>query len=89
MSAAQDLPVVEIEHLYAGYEDETVLEDINLTVYPRDFVGIIGPNGGGKTTLLKNHVRADSHPQRQGSHSGTFRSGRTRPHRLCAPVGKF
>ncbi|MFP4588631.1 MAG: metal ABC transporter ATP-binding protein [Candidatus Acetothermia bacterium] len=31
----------------------TVLEDVNLTVAGDDFVGIIGPNGGGKTTLLK------------------------------------
>ena len=30
-----------------------VLEDINLTVQPTDFIGLIGPNGGGKTTLLK------------------------------------
>ncbi len=46
-------PVIEVEHLWAGYESEAVLEDINLTVYERDFVGLIGPNGGGKTTLLK------------------------------------
>lgn len=46
-------PVIEVEHLWAGYENEAVLEDINLTVYERDFIGLIGPNGGGKTTLLK------------------------------------
>jgi len=47
------LPDIEIEHLYAGYDQEIVLEDINLIVQPLDFIGIIGPNGGGKTTLLK------------------------------------
>ncbi len=46
-------PVIEIEGLWAGYEDETVLENINLTVHERDFIGLIGPNGGGKTTLVK------------------------------------
>lgn len=46
-------PIIEIKNLSAGYEDRNVLHDINLTVYERDFLGIIGPNGGGKTTLIK------------------------------------
>ena len=46
-------PVIEIKGLWAGYEDETVLENIDLTVRERDFIGLIGPNGGGKTTLVK------------------------------------
>lgn len=46
-------PVLEISHLWAGYPGEVVLEDINLALRPLDFVGLIGPNGGGKTTLLK------------------------------------
>ena len=37
----------------AGYDSRTVLRNVNLTVYDRDFLGIIGPNGGGKTTLIK------------------------------------
>jgi zinc transport system ATP-binding protein len=39
--------------MWAGYEREPVLEDVNLSVYEGDFVGLIGPNGGGKTTLLR------------------------------------
>lgn len=46
-------PLIEIKNLSAGYESRTVLRDVNLTVYDRDFLGIIGPNGGGKTTLIK------------------------------------
>ncbi len=46
-------PIIEIKNLSAGYDGRTVLHDINLTVYERDFLGIIGPNGGGKTTLVK------------------------------------
>jgi zinc transport system ATP-binding protein len=46
-------PVVEIHHLWAGYDNEIVLEDINLRAEENDFIGLIGPNGGGKTTLLK------------------------------------
>lgn len=45
--------VIAVRHLWAGYEREQVLEDINLSVYEGDFIGLIGPNGGGKTTLLK------------------------------------
>lgn len=46
-------PLIEIKNLSAGYDGRTVLHDINLNVYERDFLGIIGPNGGGKTTLIK------------------------------------
>ena len=45
--------VIEVKHLYAGYDGEDVLEDVNMTVYADDFVGLIGPNGGGKTTLMR------------------------------------
>ena len=54
MSVGEDQPAaVSVQHLWAGYNGEPVLEDVCLTVPPLDFVGIIGPNGGGKSTLLK------------------------------------
>ena len=46
-------PLIRLEHISAAYDRKTVLEDINLSVGEQDFVGIIGPNGGGKTTLVK------------------------------------
>lgn len=46
-------PIIEIKNLSAAYDHRTVLHDVNLTVYEHDFLGIIGPNGGGKTTLIK------------------------------------
>lgn len=46
-------PIIEIKDLSAGYDGRNVLHDVNLTVYEQDFLGIIGPNGGGKTTLVK------------------------------------
>jgi zinc transport system ATP-binding protein len=45
--------VISIRNLWAGYDREQVLEDINLVVYEGDFIGLIGPNGGGKTTLIR------------------------------------
>jgi len=45
--------IIEIINISAGYNSSRVLENVNLTVNPNDFIGIIGPNGGGKTTLVK------------------------------------
>ena len=45
--------IIKIENLSAGYEKKNVLHDINLEISEKDFLGIIGPNGGGKTTLMK------------------------------------
>lgn len=46
--------ILKISDLTVGYEtDKPILKNVNLSVYENDFLGIIGPNGGGKTTLLK------------------------------------
>lgn len=45
--------VIEAHNLSFCYEETPVLYNINFFVEKGDFVGIIGPNGGGKTTLLK------------------------------------
>jgi len=37
----------------AGYDREVVLRDVDFAVHDHDFIGVIGPNGGGKTTLIK------------------------------------
>jgi len=39
--------------LSASYGGGKVLQDVNFRVSENDFIGVIGPNGGGKTTLLK------------------------------------
>lgn len=45
--------LIEIRRLNASYGQQLVLRDVSLDVFENDFLGIIGPNGGGKTTLLK------------------------------------
>lgn len=45
--------LVEIENLSIAYDGHTVLKNVNLVIHSDDFIGVIGPNGGGKTTLLK------------------------------------
>ena len=47
------MSVVEIKDLSFAYEKQEVLEAITLKVEAKDFLAIIGPNGGGKSTLLK------------------------------------
>ncbi|MDY0212039.1 MAG: ABC transporter ATP-binding protein [Desulfuromonadaceae bacterium] len=47
------IPTIEIENLSFSYPQLQVLNDINLTLHNDEFLGIVGPNGGGKSTLLK------------------------------------
>ena len=46
-------PLIKIENLTVAYDNIPVLEDAELEIFEHDFLGVIGPNGGGKTTLLK------------------------------------
>lgn len=45
--------LVELKGISASYNGDPVLENVNLSIREGDFIGVIGPNGGGKTTLLK------------------------------------
>jgi len=45
--------IVKLEDIWVDFDGNAVLKSQNLTVFKDDFLGIIGPNGGGKTTLLR------------------------------------
>ena len=47
------LPLVELKNINVKFGQQTALQNINLTVYPNSIITIVGPNGGGKSTLLK------------------------------------
>ncbi|MEA3640396.1 MAG: ABC transporter ATP-binding protein [Lamprobacter sp.] len=47
------IAVIEIEHLSFAYGEVPVLEEVNLRVESGEFLGLVGPNAGGKSTLLK------------------------------------
>lgn len=46
-------PIVKLENVSFAYQQDLVLKDVSFIIEPGEFVGLIGPNGGGKTTLLK------------------------------------
>jgi len=45
--------IADINQVAFSYNSQIVLENVDLQIYEGDFVAMIGPNGGGKTTLLK------------------------------------
>lgn len=49
----KDQILVELKGITAGYSGEIALSAVNLKIKQNDFIGVIGPNGGGKTTLVK------------------------------------
>ncbi len=71
-------PIIEIQNLSFAYNSQEVLKDVSLTVKQGEFLALIGPNGGGKTTLLrlilglldadKGTIRVFGHPPRKASH---------------------
>ncbi|MDY6791440.1 MAG: metal ABC transporter ATP-binding protein [Thermodesulfobacteriota bacterium] len=48
-----DQSVIDIKNLWFSFNGEPVLQNVNFTLYHKEFLAMIGPNGGGKTTLLK------------------------------------
>ena len=46
-------PIISLNNVTAGYDGRPQINGVSIDVMPRDFVGIIGRNGGGKTTLLR------------------------------------
>lgn len=46
-------PLIHVNRVSFAWEKEWVLEEIDLKIFERDFIGMIGPNGGGKSTLIR------------------------------------
>jgi zinc transport system ATP-binding protein len=45
--------LIELQDLSVAYDGKVVLNNVNIKINDDDFIGVIGPNGGGKTTLVK------------------------------------
>ncbi len=50
---AHENKIISLHNVGVTYDGCTALEGVNLDIYADDFIGIIGPNGGGKTSLVK------------------------------------
>lgn len=48
--------LIEVEHLYAGYDGVALLDDVNFSVRAGEVFGILGGSGGGKSTILKHMI---------------------------------
>lgn len=49
----QSKKIITLRNVSVSYDAHTALEEVNLDIYEDDFIGIIGPNGGGKSSLVK------------------------------------
>ncbi|WP_409437007.1 energy-dependent translational throttle protein EttA [Mycobacterium sp. SMC-14] len=63
--------VVEVEHLDKGFDSRQLIKDLSFTLPRNGIVGVIGPNGVGKTTLFKTIVGLEE------PDSGTVKVGET------------
>lgn len=46
-------PLISLRSVAVDYDGCEALQNADLDIYPDDFLGVIGPNGGGKTTLIR------------------------------------
>jgi zinc transport system ATP-binding protein len=72
---------IKFDQVSFAYDRETVVDAASFTIAHRDFVGIIGPNGGGKSTLVKLMLGVLK-PQK-----GTIEVLGHAPHRACRRIG--
>ncbi|MCK5914777.1 MAG: ATP-binding cassette domain-containing protein, partial [Deltaproteobacteria bacterium] len=47
------MPLLALDQVRAGYDDQVILDQIKLSLMPGDRVGLLGPNGAGKSTLIR------------------------------------
>lgn len=46
-------PIIQVENLSFGYTKVPVIENAHFSVHQKDYIAVIGPNGGGKSTMMK------------------------------------
>lgn len=82
-------PIIKLQHITAAYPEKTALKNVNLTVYDDDYLGIIGPNGGGKTTLIKIMLGLMKPKEGQISFYKNGQKNRPYLHGVSPPIHKY
>lgn len=81
MSVSPENAAVYMENVNFSKEGQTVLKDVSFSLAEGDFMAIVGPNGGGKTTLLKIMLGLFA------PDAGTVRVFGSAPHKAQAKIG--
>ena len=55
-------PLIQLKNINVVFAQKTALQNINLNIYPNSIITIVGPNGGGKSTLLKTFLKHKKYP---------------------------
>jgi ATP-binding cassette ChvD family protein len=69
--------VVQADHVEKGFGERLLMDDLNFDLPKNGIVGVIGPNGVGKTTLFKMIVNAAGGPSDETPDEGNLRVGET------------
>lgn len=76
-------PLIQLKNINVVFAQKTALQDINLNIYPNSIITIVGPNGGGKSTLLKTLLKL------QTPTSGEVIYSKKCSHWLCSTKNPF
>ncbi|MBE6528719.1 MAG: ABC transporter ATP-binding protein [Thermoplasmata archaeon] len=74
-------PLVTLQDVSAGYDGSAILHNVNLELREGDFMAVVGPNGGGKTTLFRT-ILGLIEPM-----GGDIRVTGTTPSKGCVNIG--
>lgn len=61
------VPILDVDRIQCSYKEKVILDRVSFQVFPKEFMAIVGPNGCGKTTLIKTILKSIR------PHSGTIR----------------
>lgn len=68
-------PLIQLKNISVVFSQKTALQNINLNIYPNSIITIVGPNGGGKSTLLKTLLKLQTPTSGEVIYSKNVRIG--------------